>query len=184
MTNRKKSVPRRTASMNDPLHSDGANESQIDDNFDPDKALLNTKSSHELYNELGITAENFKGQMEEFINKIKEGDLKVRRPSEFRLRRLTFSQQTVESVTTEQQVPVAPLSARTKRTTIFSSTELGVKQLKAAPFPDEIMGTFSCHGQLIRFVGLRVHVCALLRTSKVHRSRKTQVLVVFCQNLK
>jgi hypothetical protein len=32
------------------------------------------------------------------------------------------------------------------RTTVYSSTEFGLVQKDALPFPADVMGTYSCHG--------------------------------------
>ncbi len=74
-----------------------------------------------------------------FISQLKEGDISTRRASGFRIRRLTYAQKTAEA-------PEAPSPLTTKRTTIYSSKEIGVRQEKDPPFPPMVLGTFSCHG--------------------------------------
>ena len=61
--------------------------------------------------------------------------------STFRQRRLSLSQKT-----SADPEPPTPEKLMPKRTTIFSSSEIGVRQEKKAPFGSDIFGTFSCHG--------------------------------------
>lgn len=58
--------------------------------------------------------------------------------STFRRRRLTMSDSKPESPMNPMDLP--------KRASIFSSGEIGVISEKCPPFPQEILGTFSCHG--------------------------------------
>jgi hypothetical protein len=52
---------------------------------------------------------------------------------------LTYAQKTADDIE-----PPSPM--RGKRATIFTSAEIGVKQIKIPPFPPDILGTYSCHG--------------------------------------
>lgn len=74
-----------------------------------------------------------------FISQLKEGDISTRRASGFRIRRLTYAQKTAEE-------PEKPQVLTAKRTTIYASKEIGVRQERVPPFPPMILGTFSCHG--------------------------------------
>ena len=42
--------------------------------------------------------------------------------------------------------PATPEKNLLKRTSVFSSTEIGVRQEKKLPFPTNVVGTYSCHG--------------------------------------
>lgn len=77
-----------------------------------------------------------------FINQLKAGDIQTKGLTEFRQRRLTYSQQTVTDEPSPVKTPRPPKS----RTTIFASSEIGVVQEKKPPFPANILGTYSCHG--------------------------------------
>ena len=52
----------------------------------------------------------------------------------------------MELKTAEQPEPKTPDKKMSKRTTIYASSEIGVKQETTAPFHPSIMGTYSCHG--------------------------------------
>lgn len=103
-------------------------------------ASLLTKTSQALLSELVAEEEGKNAEINEFLSKVKEGNLKTRvQGSTFRQRRLTFDQH-------EKEKTDSPTKPRNKRTTIFASTEIGLKQEKQAPFPTTVMGTYSCHG--------------------------------------
>jgi hypothetical protein len=88
-----------------------------------------------------------------FISQLRNGDLSNKKPSEFRKKRLTYEHQSSTNVSPlespqlkQQQAMSIKDASKPKRTTIFSSSEIGVRQDKAAPFPPFLVGTFSCHG--------------------------------------
>jgi len=112
----------------------------IDDDFDHADGLVRAKTSQDMLSELAGMEDHVK-KVSSFINSLKDGDISTTRSSKFRIRRLTYSQRTVEA-----PEPGSPVSKMTKRTTIYASTEIGVRQEKVAPFPDSYLGTFSCHG--------------------------------------
>lgn len=95
-------------------------------------------SSADLLNKTNTLLES-QAKISSFINQLKEGDITTRRSSGFRIRRLTYAQKTAEE-------PEKPLPLTSKRTTIYSSREIGVTQEKAPPFPPDVLGTYSCHG--------------------------------------
>ena len=125
----------------------------IDNEFHQNESVLN-KTSMDLIATLESSIDN-KEMVSNFVQKLKD-DKRSRKSSEFRIRRLTFD--TDEQVETVEDVyatdlavesPAASLkspSKLTKRTSIFSSGELGVQQEKEPPFPIENLGTYSCHG--------------------------------------
>jgi hypothetical protein len=106
--------------------------------------LLKAKTSTQLLSMVSDEALDDKEKIATFINQLKAGEVQTKGLTEFRQRRLTYSQQTVEEETSpvKQPAPRVPKS----RTTIFASSEIGVVQEKKPPFPDHILGTYSCHG--------------------------------------
>lgn len=92
-----------------------------------------------------------------FINKLKKGDdtgAKPNKASAFRKKRLTYEHipsagDKVDNIPSQKAAAIPMPSkdkAKPKRTTIFSSSEIGVRQDKKPPFVSSLMGTFSCHG--------------------------------------
>ena len=105
-----------------------------------------------------------------FISQLKDGEMNSPQTSEFRARRLTFAKShapgeemtetsafgTSDLIASQPStspkasfISSSPPKARTfakKRTTIFASAEIGVRQKATLPFPTEVFGTFSCHG--------------------------------------
>jgi hypothetical protein len=98
-----------------------------------------------------------------FINKLKKGDdtgAKPNKASAFRKKRLTYEHipsagDKVNETSPQKKDAPVPMpkqdKAKPKRTTIFSSSEIGVRQDKKPPFVSTLMGTFSCHGTLLFF---------------------------------
>lgn len=120
--------------------SDDEHGGRYETKVDASSSLL-TKTSQALLSELVDEEEGKNAEINEFLNKVKEGNLKTHvRGSQFRQRRLTFDQ---HDKAAKAESPSKP---RNKRTTIFASTEIGLKQEKQAPFPPTVMGTYSCHG--------------------------------------
>ena len=89
-----------------------------------------------------------------FISQLKKGDIATnKKTSEFRKKRLTYEHIPTNAPFIESPqkngthpVPVTKEKAKPKRTTIFASSEIGVRQDKKPPFVSSLMGTFSCHG--------------------------------------
>eukprot|EP01031_Cornospumella_fuschlensis_P026294 gene26294-31763_t len=120
--------------------------------------LLKAKTSTQLISMVEEDELQEHSKIAEFINKLKAGEVQTKAKTEFRQRRLTYSQRTDE----DNGVPSGPESTkkadepsvlsppkptgRAPRTTIFASSEIGVKQEKLPPFPNEVLGTYSCHG--------------------------------------
>lgn len=73
-----------------------------------------------------------------FLEELKGGRVDTSASSDFRVRRLTYAQKTKEA-------PEKPVPLTNSRTTVYASSEIGVK-ITTAPFGDDILGTFSCHG--------------------------------------
>lgn len=94
--------------------------------------------STELVDKANALVEDQK-RVASFIEQLKDGDIRTRRASGFRIRRLTYAQKTDEE---PEEIPAITVP----RTTIYASTEIGVRQEKTPPFPPMILGTFSCHG--------------------------------------
>jgi hypothetical protein len=100
----------------------------------------------------------------DFIKQIKAGEVQTQSTSEFRARRLTYSVKTEEDVIPNPHaMPGSPFqerqpsmvmgstsrkqtTVRAARTTIFASSEIGTVTEKPPPFPDSVLGTYSCHG--------------------------------------
>jgi hypothetical protein len=91
-----------------------------------------------------------------FISQLKKGDIATnKKTSEFRKKRLTYEHIPTGSPLERESSPVpkviaTPVSkekAKPKRTAIFASSEIGVRQDKKPPFVSSLMGTFSCHGK-------------------------------------
>ena len=74
-----------------------------------------------------------------YLDRLKGGTILSPASTDFRKRRLTYAQRTIEHVE-------APSPISVKRTTIYTSAERGVKQIKLPPFPGDVLGTYSCHG--------------------------------------
>ena len=120
-----------------------ASNNHIDDDFDQHNAIVRAKTSQDMLSEFeGKAIEDHARKVSSFINSLKDGDISTTRTSKFRIRRLTYSQRAVES----PEAGGSPVAKSTKRTTIYASTEIGVRQEKVAPFPENYLGTFSCHG--------------------------------------
>jgi hypothetical protein len=105
--------------------------------------LLKAKTSSQLLSLVSSEVLDDKDKIASFISQLKSGEVATKETTEFRQRRLTYSQQTVEDEPSPmKQTPRVPKS----RTTIFASSEIGVVQEKKPPFPNHILGTYSCHG--------------------------------------
>lgn len=122
--------------------------------------FMKQKTSSELLSEMN---ENLQGDQEKianFITQLKSGEVQTKQTSTFRARRLTYTQKTVDDSVSEAAGQVAAAAGVGKeivspkqhskptkvRTTIFASSEIGVVTEKKPPFPDDILGTYSCHG--------------------------------------
>lgn len=119
--------------------------------------LLRQYTSAELIESLktsGGAVLDDQDKISKFISQLKKGDdsSNKKKPSEFRKKRLTYenapSGSPMESPQ-QNKIPTPQPSkekAKPKRTTIFASSEIGVRQDKKPPFASSLMGTFSCHG--------------------------------------
>jgi serine/threonine protein phosphatase PrpC len=107
--------------------------------------LLMTKTSQAMLEDLIGEEADRQAKVAEFLSQIKDGNVIQSKASKFRDRRLTFSHKEEKDPTQLKAVESPPKLIR-KRTTIYSSTEIGVRQEKKAPFDSMLMGTYSCHG--------------------------------------
>lgn len=118
---------------------------EIDDDFDHGNPMLRVKTNVDLLESLDQSTMESDNEVKlsTFMKTLNAEDAdKNTRTSQFRKRRLTYSQRVYganEAVEPDRR-------ERTKRTSIYASTEIGVRQEKVPPFPDNYMGTFSCHG--------------------------------------
>ena len=140
----------------------------IDDDQKSSNPLVRQYTSAELIDALkgaDSAALDDQDKISSFITQLKKGDIATnKKTSEFRKKRLTYehiptnapllespnklmqqSQQQQQQQTTTAQV--SKEKSKPKRTTIFASSEIGVRQDKKPPFVSSLMGTFSCHGQ-------------------------------------
>lgn len=95
--------------------------------------------SHSGLEPLTDSTKNAENDEAEFIDKLSSGQVKTRRPTGFNLRRGASAQAIVED-------PQHKEVYCKRRTTIYASTEMGLKQEYKAPFSTDVCGTFSCHG--------------------------------------
>lgn len=112
--------------------------------------LLRAKTSAQLLSMVNDAVMDDQDKIANFISMLKSGEMQTK-GNEFRQRRLTYSQQTVsdDGGSSNNAPPTQSpkvTKPRASRTTIFASSEIGVKQEKKAPFPPESLGTYSCHG--------------------------------------
>lgn len=146
----------------------------IDDDQKSSNPLVRQYTSAELIDALkgaDSAALDDQDKISSFITQLKKGDIATnKKTSEFRKKRLTYEhiptnapllespnklmQQPQQQTQPQQQQPQQQTTAQTskekskpKRTTIFASSEIGVRQDKKPPFVSSLMGTFSCHGQ-------------------------------------
>lgn len=122
-------------------HASADEHHSIDTSFHPDQAVINSKTSCELMESVNEAFTEHTEKISTYISQLKSGDINVKTPSSFRARRLSLSQKTAH-----EPEPATPDKLLPRRTTVFASTEMGVRQEKRPPFSHEILGTFSCHG--------------------------------------
>lgn len=123
---------------------------------DPPGTLIRARTSSQLIDMAKESVEDDQRKIADFINQIKSGALQTQTTSEFRTRRLTYSAKTEDEVSTPTKVVFknnSPPTTQTRksavraiRTTIFASSEIGTVTEKPPPFPDNALGTYSCHG--------------------------------------
>lgn len=110
----------------------------LDTNFDnPRIGRAVTFDTNTLKNHVNGMLED-QEKVAKFIEELKGGRVDSAVSSDFRVRRLTYAQKTKEN-------PERPMPSTNNRTTVYASTEIGVQTSKA-PFGDDVLGTFSCHG--------------------------------------
>ena len=129
----------------------------IDDDQKGKNPLVRQYTSAELIDALkgaDSAALDDQDKISSFISQLKKGDIATnKKTSEFSKKRLTYEHipMNVPLVESPQQnkttpTPVSKEKSKPKRTTIFASSEIGVRQDKKPPFVSSLMGTFSCHG--------------------------------------
>ncbi len=118
----------------------------VDGLLSPPGILTRTRTSSELLSQAAESAMDDQDKIANFISQLKAGEVTTKPASDFRTRRLTFAQQTqLEEALALKQESVK-VQRNKGRTSIFASSEIGVVQEKRPPFPDENLGTYSCHG--------------------------------------
>jgi len=129
-----------------------------------------SQSSHDLLSDATAGLLEDQSMIADFIGQLQGGGVGSPQTSAFRARRLTYSTAHEDvvgggamgmggsgsfsvggGVGIGRQSPTATIIKKDaqrlrRRTTIYSSAEIGVKQEKRLPFPTNILGTFSCHG--------------------------------------
>ncbi len=119
----------------------GDEDGHYDTEFETESALLTHSTSADLLKDLVQEQNQQDKKISEYMAALKEGNVRTSKASGFRTRRLTYAQKTIED-----PEPPSPEKRLRQRTTIYASSEIGVRQEKKAPFPDTMLGTFSCHG--------------------------------------
>ena len=143
--------------MDDGEMDDDINTMKVNTRFKEENAMLRVRTSSELLEQQAASTEVTEADSLEtnalkiasFIDALKQGDA-GKKPIEksssgFRARRLTSAIK-VEESPTRRSDRERKSTNRVNRTTIYASSEIGVKQERVPPFPSKIMGTFSCHG--------------------------------------
>jgi serine/threonine protein phosphatase PrpC len=132
-------------------------------NVDEPGTLMRARTSSQLVDMAKDSVQEDQQRIADFIKQIKAGEVQTQTTSEFRARRLTYSVKTEDDMA--PSTPVNPFgggspsikadpgsgsrkqsSMRQVRTTIFASSEIGTVTEKPPPFPDSVLGTYSCHG--------------------------------------
>lgn len=110
--------------------------------------LLKAKTSTQLLSMVDDSALDENAKIAAFISQLKAGEVQTKGKTEFRQRRLTYSQQTVNESPSIVEIAKhsSPIRSAKNRTTIFASSEIGVVREKQPPFPNDVLGTYSCHG--------------------------------------
>jgi hypothetical protein len=148
----------------------------IDSHSTGTNSLTRQQTSAELLAALSSADLNDQEKIAAFISRLKEGEVAIKKTSEFRKRRLTYEQKTSEKPVPQSAAAKAALEAagvggastataavpdkaatRAKRTAIFASSEIGSRQEKKPPFPPHLMGTFSCHGTYVQCIVYNAH---------------------------
>lgn len=104
----------------------------------PQKCAIGATSS-ELLLQFTYQLEDNSSKISTYIGQLQEGKIFSPKTSEFRKKRLTMGQKI-------KQNPELMSPITNKRTSIYASNEIGIKQLNKAPFGVDTLGTFSCHG--------------------------------------
>lgn len=134
--------------------TDAENNGAVISSIEGPGKLLRARTSAQLLSMVNDNVLDDTEKIASFISQLKSGEGVVTKgQTEFRQRRLTYSQHTVSeeeaaatALNKQQQTVKPPPRITRSRTTIFASSEIGVKQEKKAPFPATVLGTYSCHG--------------------------------------
>jgi hypothetical protein len=145
----------------------------IDDDQKSMNPLVRQYTSAELIDALkgaDSAALDDQDKISSFISQLKKGDIATnKKTSEFRKKRLTYEHiptnapllESPNKIPSQQPTPVlSKEKSKPKRTTIFASSEIGVRQDKKPPFVSSLMGTFSCHGE--SFYRFNSIICELI----------------------
>jgi len=121
---------------------------------------VRSKSSAQLLDLAQSAIQEEHDKLTNFVASLKAGDVTPKVASNFRIRRLTYKNHGVDDEgspsksSPDKKSPVrqvsikAPLTGtkRIIRTTIFASSEIGQVTETTPPFPESMLGTYSCHG--------------------------------------
>lgn len=125
---------------------DGA-QSMVNTRFKEENAFIRTRTSSQMLDDAATSIDENATRIASFIGDLKAGDVRQSKiQGGIRIRRLTSGTTIEENTTPQSPVQKKKSVSSAPRTTIFASTEIGVRQERAPPFNADVMGTFSCHG--------------------------------------
>lgn len=121
---------------------------KVDTRFKEENAFIRGRTSSQMLDEASVSMNESVDKINSFINDLKKGDVRQSKiEGGIRIRRLTSGTSIQEDTGIKSPVTKPKkVNSIGPRTTIFASTEIGVRQERSAPFIPEILGTFSCHG--------------------------------------
>jgi protein phosphatase PTC2/3 len=126
---------------------DSAGTMQVNTRFKEENAFIRTRTSSQMLEEAATSIDDNATRIASFIGELKAGDVRQSKiQGGIRIRRLTSGTNIEESAEPRSPAMKKKSVSDAPRTTIFASTEIGVRQERAPPFNADIMGTFSCHG--------------------------------------
>jgi len=119
----------------------------INTRFKEENAFIRTRTSSQMLEDATTSIDENATRIASFIGDLKSGDVRQSKiQGGIRARRLTSGTNIEENTGPQSPTQKKKSMSTAPRTTIFSSTEIGVRQERAAPFNADLMGTFSCHG--------------------------------------
>ena len=121
---------------------------KVNTRFKEENAVLRVRTSSEMLEQALTTVDENQSRISSFIEGLRTGDVRQTKiQGGIRDRRLTSGVSIEESPKpASRKTTVSKAKSNPARTTIFASSEIGVRQEKQAPFSEQLMGTFSCHG--------------------------------------